>query len=541
MDNTELIRGHVDTIILRVLEDRDRYGYEILDLISDMSDGRYAIKQATLYSCLKRLEKQGFISSYFGEETNGGRRRYYKLDEKGKKTLSQDQREWEFSRTLLDKLLSDKKVDLKTVEAPFNSEELRPLTKRVKAYDIPDPERRICSVQTAPIVIPITVEAKTVQAAPEQKSQLQNQAPSPAAANAASVSQPMSPPVPNFFSAILTPVQTAPSAPNPAPVPQSGTNFSPVNVSPSPTIEKEIKKEQIPQKTDSPIPISDEKAREEELRINASRLLQLGEFAPPPTSVVQQMIAKPDAAMPKSDAKPDYQKQMDSGINKAEPAVNPIREAHTSYTVSSYKDTLANLFGKRGTAAPEAAAASASEAVKPEELPPRRQFYDLKQELAAEGYKLKSYSRATASDQYYMNYVYGSRLLRDTSLLLYLTIIIELILLYITRNIFGYQINTLITIGAIALVLPLFGTAVWIFHPEKRKKAKFSLTQSLINSVIAYILIVAFTTIIYLVSPSIDIGFQDPQMYVPYILGINIPLFVLIYNFLYKSKHYHIR
>ena len=70
--NTELIRGHVDTIILNSLDERDRYGYEILDIISDLSEGRYEIKQPTLYSCLKRLEKQGFISSYFGDETQGG-------------------------------------------------------------------------------------------------------------------------------------------------------------------------------------------------------------------------------------------------------------------------------------------------------------------------------------------------------------------------------------------------------------------------------------------------------------------------------------
>ena len=134
--NTELIRGHVDTIILNCLSEKDRYGYEILDIISDLSDGRYEIKQPTLYSCLKRLEKQGFITSYYGDESNGGRRRYYRLTDKGTATLNQDQREWEFSRTVIDRLLSDKQIDLKTVEAPFNLAELRPLTKRVRAYDV---------------------------------------------------------------------------------------------------------------------------------------------------------------------------------------------------------------------------------------------------------------------------------------------------------------------------------------------------------------------------------------------------------------------
>lgn len=529
MDNTELIRGHVDTIILRMLEEKDRYGYEILDLISEMSDGRYAVKQATLYSCLKRLEKQGFITSYFGEETNGGRRRYYKLDEKGKKTLSQDQREWEFSRTLLDKLLSDRQVDLKTAEPPFNTEDLRPLTKRVKAYDIPDPERRV--YQTAPIVIPITVEAKTLQT--EQKPQQI----SPAAANVAPASQPAAA-MPNFFSAILPPIAQ--------PAEKSAVVNPPANAAPasSPAEGKEAKTDQTIQKSDPPIAVPPEKLREDELRMQASRLLQLGEFAPPPDKVVEQMISKPAATEVKADAKADYMKAPEYGA-RTEPAEKPVMEARPAYhTVNNYKDTLANLFGMRTAAAlaPEAvAAAPASDAVKPEEMPARRQYYDMKQELAAEGYKLKSYSRATASDQYYMNYVYGNRLLRDTSFLLYLTIVIELILIFIARKVFTYQMNTLIPIGAAALIVPLAGAAVWIMSPGKRKKAKFSFSQSLINSTIAYILTIALTTIIYLVSPAIDIGFNDGRMYVPYILAANIPIYVLIYNFLYKSKHYHLK
>jgi len=516
MDNTELIRGHVDTIILRILEEQDRYGYEILDLISKMSDGRYAVKQATLYSCLKRLEKQGFISSYFGEETNGGRRRYYKLDEKGKNTLLQDQREWEFSRTLLDRLLSDKPVDLKTVEAPFNAEELRPLTKRIKAYDIPDPaDRRVYTLQTAPIIIPITVETKTVQT--EQKPIPQ---PAPTA-----IAQP-APPVPNFFGAILGPVQALPSASNPV-----SASIAPISAA---TEGKEAKSDQTSPKSDPPFAVSADKNREDELRMSASRLLGLGEFAPPPARVVEQMIAKPAASSaatePKQEAKPDYFKK-------------PASEMRPAYhSGSSYKDTLASLFGKRAALVPEAAAAAAlQEAVKPEELPARRQYYDLKQELAAEGYKLKSYSRATASDQYYMNYVYSNRLLRDTSFLIYLTIVIELILIFIARKVFTYQMNTLIPMGAAALAIPLGGALVWIISPTKRKKARFALNQALVNSAIAYILIVALTTIVYLVSPSIDIGFHDPRMYVPYILAANLPLFVLIYNFLYQSKHYHLK
>ena len=81
--NTDLIRGHVITIILRSLQGNDKYGYEICREIEVKSEGSYVLKQPTLYSCLKRLESQGYITSYFGEISNGGRRRYYSLTPKG--------------------------------------------------------------------------------------------------------------------------------------------------------------------------------------------------------------------------------------------------------------------------------------------------------------------------------------------------------------------------------------------------------------------------------------------------------------------------
>ena len=78
MDNTinsDLIRGHINTIILKALYDGDRYGYDIIKDIEQKSSGQYTLKQPTLYSCLKRLESQGFISSYWGAKSNGGRRK----------------------------------------------------------------------------------------------------------------------------------------------------------------------------------------------------------------------------------------------------------------------------------------------------------------------------------------------------------------------------------------------------------------------------------------------------------------------------------
>ncbi|MEG1613341.1 MAG: helix-turn-helix transcriptional regulator [Clostridia bacterium] len=130
--NSDLIRGNVTTIILKALWSEDRYGYDILREIEVKSQGQYKLKQPTLYSCLKRLEKQGLISSYWGEEsdTEGGRRRYYSLTEAGRSLLTKMQSEYEYSRTILNKLLSEEDFDFEAQPAPFDINGLRPYTKR---------------------------------------------------------------------------------------------------------------------------------------------------------------------------------------------------------------------------------------------------------------------------------------------------------------------------------------------------------------------------------------------------------------------------
>ena len=61
---SDLLRGHTDTIILRLLSEGDKYGYEITKLIYEHSSEEYELKEATMYSSLKRLEGDKHIISY---------------------------------------------------------------------------------------------------------------------------------------------------------------------------------------------------------------------------------------------------------------------------------------------------------------------------------------------------------------------------------------------------------------------------------------------------------------------------------------------
>ncbi len=102
---SDLIRGHTDTIILAQLIKKDSYGYEINKSIQEATDRAYELKEATLYSAFRRLENGGMIASYWGDETTGARRRYYKITKLGKALYETNKEEWEKTKRLIEQLI----------------------------------------------------------------------------------------------------------------------------------------------------------------------------------------------------------------------------------------------------------------------------------------------------------------------------------------------------------------------------------------------------------------------------------------------------
>lgn len=111
-NSTRIIRGHINIMILKALEEGEKYGYEIGKYIEGKSEGEYILKQPTLYSSLSRLEQKNILSSYWGDEldTNGGRRKYFRLTELGKQIAEKNISEWNEHRKLIDKIVYDKPV-----------------------------------------------------------------------------------------------------------------------------------------------------------------------------------------------------------------------------------------------------------------------------------------------------------------------------------------------------------------------------------------------------------------------------------------------
>ncbi len=103
--STDLIRGHTDTIILNILRHGDSYGYDIYKKIIELSGEEYELKEATLYTAFRRLLKDGEIESYWGDETQGGRRKYYRITDQGRQTYEQNKKDWETAKVILEQLI----------------------------------------------------------------------------------------------------------------------------------------------------------------------------------------------------------------------------------------------------------------------------------------------------------------------------------------------------------------------------------------------------------------------------------------------------
>jgi PadR family transcriptional regulator, regulatory protein PadR len=101
----DLLRGHTDTIVLAVLSRGESYGFEIFKTVRDATGGTYEIKEATLYASYRRLLKDGLVEAYWGDETQGGRRKYYRITDAGRAVYHDNVHAWQITRGLIDTLL----------------------------------------------------------------------------------------------------------------------------------------------------------------------------------------------------------------------------------------------------------------------------------------------------------------------------------------------------------------------------------------------------------------------------------------------------
>lgn len=100
----ELKRGSTELLILALLDERQRHGYEISQLIEERSHGTITFHTASLYPTLYRLEAKGLIEGRWVERAGQRRRRYYRLTRAGRKALVKQRSTWDTFFMALDRV-----------------------------------------------------------------------------------------------------------------------------------------------------------------------------------------------------------------------------------------------------------------------------------------------------------------------------------------------------------------------------------------------------------------------------------------------------
>ncbi len=95
-----LISGSTTMLLLKLLSEKDMYGYEMIETLKTRSQNVFELKAGTLYPLLHGLEEKGFLTCY-EQETMGKMRKYYSITKKGRKELQVRKASWnEYSQAV---------------------------------------------------------------------------------------------------------------------------------------------------------------------------------------------------------------------------------------------------------------------------------------------------------------------------------------------------------------------------------------------------------------------------------------------------------
>jgi DNA-binding PadR family transcriptional regulator len=95
----------IETLLFKIISAYDNYGYGLYKTLMEITNRHFEIKEATLYSGLRRLEADGLVRAYWGDETQGGRRKYYAITEAGRAYLHENVNKWNKTKYVMEKVL----------------------------------------------------------------------------------------------------------------------------------------------------------------------------------------------------------------------------------------------------------------------------------------------------------------------------------------------------------------------------------------------------------------------------------------------------
>ena len=101
MVDKELVAATSMPLVLSILKVRESYGYEIIQRVRELTNDQLVWTESMLYQVLHRLEKQGYLSSYWQASPTGRKRKYYSVSKSGLRELEEKKRQWGVANDVL--------------------------------------------------------------------------------------------------------------------------------------------------------------------------------------------------------------------------------------------------------------------------------------------------------------------------------------------------------------------------------------------------------------------------------------------------------
>lgn len=104
-DETTLLQGTLDVLVLRALAEGPQHGYAVARWIHDVTGGTLKVKDRALYIALHRADEQGWVTASWGRSENNRRARFYELTPAGRRALARKSGEWKEYAAAMDRAL----------------------------------------------------------------------------------------------------------------------------------------------------------------------------------------------------------------------------------------------------------------------------------------------------------------------------------------------------------------------------------------------------------------------------------------------------
>ncbi len=576
------VRNHAKVTILNLLMEGDSYPYKILQDLETSFDGQYVIKRATLYDMLKRFEKKGFVSSYFGEETGGGRRSYYKIEPAGIEFLEKAKSEYR----VMNEVIRDNSDDLTPSNLVLDHNYLNYLAQQNAKSALQSETQLDAKISTAnhntmaeqPKSEHLLFDPSMYTPTEEPIQTEQN--------NTTTVFDLSSDEDRDAVNALLADIKegkrisiitndTTEAVANQLDNEDCDNSIDTQNQEPIADIQQETLIESVPfvEKTEQVNEIIAEEvinytqpsvSLEQEQEATATQTEEVAcadtleaetadnaeETSNNTLINVERVLAEKEIIAQKFQdtlrifgVQEDWHYNIEKGVYEAPTPELPPEEED----ISTLQDTNAEqLESTQADSEPIQNATNASFNInedhdaqfKPKTYPKAQPMEQLKQNMLREGYRIREYNSATMNHNEPKNLLIV-KLLRDSSLLTFLFLVIESILIYILRDYFAYDIATLVEIVFTSLTIPAVFAFIGLAYPNKKTKADFKWSNAGITCGLIFFITLALCTIINVAMPNVGINFALSKFYTPYIYSLCIPFGFAMFAILFKSNNYH--